>query len=112
MFQHWERLAGNPSALTRALDTQVPTSDEVEAVGPDAVELDAAERLVGARRFLSLFEPHADANAAAASRLSRGSVLFMVVIFFDYRSVRGHAILASRVSNTFNFLSENGTSPT
>src|SRR5712691_8318901 len=57
MFQHCERLAGNPSALMRRLDTQVPSSDEVDAV-----------------------EPHADANAAAASRLSSGSVLFMVVI--------------------------------
>ena len=83
MFEHCERLAGNPSALMRRLDTQVPISDEVDAVGPDAVGLDAvtsAGRLVGPRMFLSLFEPHADANAAAASRLSSGRVLFMVVI--------------------------------
>src|SRR5207247_2064546 len=50
MFEHCERLAGNPSALMRRLDTQVPISDEVDAVGPDAVGLDAvtsAGRLVG-----------------------------------------------------------------
>ena len=67
----------------RGPDTQVPISDAVEDKGPDAVGLDAvaAEPLVGARTFLSLFEPHADASAAAASRGSSGNVLFMVVIF-------------------------------